>query len=200
MISTIRLRKWIGWLSFLLPWIVSLLLWKIPESISITYYTYRAGPVFMIVLGAASILLVSYCGYDSRDDILNTIAGFCGIGICLFPCWNGAETIVGTFQLTMPISNIFHTVFAAIFFLILAINSLWLFTKSSGEMTRNKKIRNIIFQVCGIGMVASFLIFALPYFYIKIWLAETLALTFFGISWLTKANCYPWLFADPRGE
>jgi hypothetical protein len=38
----------------------------------------------------------------------------------------------------------------------LAYNSFFLFTKSSGEMTSNKKKRNIIFKVCGIGMVASF--------------------------------------------
>lgn len=98
----------------------------------------------------------------------------------------------------MPLSNIIHTIFAAVFFAILAINSLWLFTKSSGEMTRNKKIRNIIFRICGIGMLASFIIFFLPWFSIKIWLAETIALFFFSISWLTKANCYVWLFADPK--
>lgn len=197
MINTIRLRKLIGWLSFWLSGIIVFLLKAIPESISLTYYMYVA-PVFITILGAASALLIGYMGYDKRDDILNTCAGIAGLGIILFPCWHGGMTIVGIFQLPMPISNIIHTAFAAIFFAILAVNSLWLFTKSNGELTRNKKIRNIIFKVCGVGMLLSLSILLLPWFNIKIWLAETLALFFFSISWLTKANCYFWLFADPK--
>ena len=47
-------------------------------------------------------------------------------------------------------------------------------------------------------MLASFLILLLPAFPIKVWLTETFALFFFGISFLTKAEIYPWLFCDPR--
>ena len=65
-------------------------------------------------------------------------------------------------------------------------------------MTKNKKIRNVIYVVCGVGMLASFGIMALPYFYIQIWLTEAIALFFFGISWLTKADYYKWLFADEK--
>jgi predicted membrane channel-forming protein YqfA (hemolysin III family) len=66
-------------------------------------------------------------------------------------------------------------------------------------MTDQKKIRNIIYRVCGIGMLASFLILLLPKFYIQVWLTETFALFFFGISWLTKSEAYRWLAADPKG-
>jgi hypothetical protein len=85
------------------------------------------------------------------------------------------------------------------FFGILSWNSLFQFTKGTGIPTPNKKKRNIIFRVCGIGMIASFIalipfnIFHVPH---AIWLIETIALFFFGISWLTKANRYYWLFAD----
>ena len=67
-------------------------------------------------------------------------------------------------------------------------------------MTKNKKIRNIIFRVCGVGMLASFLILLIPSSVLenKTWVTEMFALTFFGISWLTKANCYPWLFCDKK--
>ena len=47
-------------------------------------------------------------------------------------------------------------------------------------------------------MLASFALLLLPYFYIQTWLVETVALLFFGISWLTKADYYPWLFADKK--
>ena len=62
-------------------------------------------------------------------------------------------------------------------------------------MTKGKKIRNIIFRVCGIGMVASFALLLIPTPHM-IWIVETIALAFFGVSWLTKANCYKWLAAD----
>jgi len=45
-------------------------------------------------------------------------------------------------------------------------------------------------------MVASFLILLLPNFSCKVWLMETIALFFFGVSFLTKADIYPWLFCD----
>jgi hypothetical protein len=195
MINTTRLRCTIGWLGFLLPWLVVLLLGHFPASISETYYTYEAGPVFLMVLGSASFLLFSYKGYEKIDDIINSIAGFFGLLICLFPCeWYYSR--VGTFQVPMLTSMYIHYVSAFGFFTLLAVNSLFLFTKSDGEMTRNKKIRNIIYRVCGVGMISSFSLLLLPGFYIRVWLIEAIALFFFGISFLTKADYYPWLFAD----
>jgi hypothetical protein len=64
-------------------------------------------------------------------------------------------------------------------------------------MTNEKKKRNIIFRVCGIGMLASFLLL-IPLWNVSfgVWLVEAVALMFFGISWLTKSQCYKWLFKD----
>lgn len=197
MINTTRLRCTIGWLGLLLPWLVVLLLGHFPASISETYYTYEAGPVFMMVLGSASFLLFSYKGYELIDDILNSIAGLFGLLICLFPCeWY--YDLVGTFQVPMLTSVCIHYIAAVGFFGLLAVNSLFLFTKTSGEMTRNKKVRNIIYRICGIGMVASFGLLLFPTFHIRIWLIEAISLFFFGISFLTKADYYPWLFADKK--
>lgn len=217
-IDTIRLRVAVGILGLLLPWIVVPLVGQFPPSISATWYTVACTP-FMIILGAASILLMCYKGYEKIDDIINTLTGAAGLGICLFPCSfiekdgtnylaGMADTItryaydidkyqlVGPFRVPMNISNIIHTVCAVIFFGLLAYNSIFLFTKSKGEMTRNKKIRNIIYRVCGVGMVASFLILLLPDFYIKVWLMEAIALFFFALSFLTKADVFPFLFCD----
>ena len=195
-INTLRLRAIIGWLGMLLPWIVVVLIGYFPASISATWYTNACTP-FMIILGSASFLLISYKGYDKVDDILLTCSGVAGMGICLFPC-SVPSVIgnVGTFMIDSNISNIIHFVSAVIFFGILSYNSIFLFTKSSGDMTKKKKIRNIIYRVCGIGMVASFLLLLIPSFPIQVWLVETIALFFFGISFLTKADIYPWLFCD----
>lgn len=179
----------------LLPWIVVILLQTIPKSISATYYEDSTITPFMIILGSASFLLISYKGYDLQDDIINSLAGVFGLMICLFPCGSIIER-VGTFQTPVGISSIIHNVSAVIFFGLLAYNSFFLFTKHGETMTANKKKRNIIYRICGIGMVASFLLMLLPEFYIQTWLVETIALFFFALSFLTKADYYPWLFAD----
>lgn len=90
-----------------------------------------------------------------------------------------------------------------LFFTLLAYNVIFLFTKSSGEMTKNKKIRNIIYRVCGIGMVVALLaIVFVSIFNIwaGTWFVEAIALFFFGIAFLTKADVYPWLFCDSKNE
>jgi hypothetical protein len=195
-INTVRLRATIGWLGMLLPWIVAFLIGYFPQSISATWYT-NACTVFMIILGSASFLLISYKGYDLLDDILLTCSGISGLGICIFPCAiTSAHEAVGTFMIDNQVSNILHCAFAVVFFGLLAYNSLFLFTKGSGEITPEKRARNVIFRVCGVGMVASFLMLLIPNMPCKMWVVETIALFFFGISFLTKANIYPWLFCD----
>lgn len=205
-INTTRLRCTIGWLAIALPWLSVLFsmvfshtIW--PQSISITYYEFQtAMPALMIVLGSASFLLISYKGYDKTDDIINTIAAVFGLLILLFPCYKAEYGVCGSFQIPSKISHIIHMVAAVVFFALLAFNSLFLFTKSSGEMTREKKIRNIIYRVCGIGMLASFLLLLIPNWRIGTWVVEAIALAFFGISWLTKADYYLWLFADKKAS
>ena len=213
MINTRRLRCTIGWLGMLLPWIVLIMSFAygagFPDSISATYYLPTCITPFMIILGSAGLLLFSYKGYDTHDDIICTLAGVFAIGICLFSCGTGGLatrwpelvnlTTVGTFQIPAAISGMIHSICAIGFFGLLAYNSIFLFTKSGGEMTLNKRKRNVIFRICGIGMIASFLaIVPISIFnwWGGVWIVETIALAFFGISWLTKANCYPWLFAD----
>lgn len=215
MINTTRLRATIGWLGMLLPWIVLFMSgvygYGFPDSISATYYLPTCVTPFMIILGSAGLLLFSYKGYDKQDDIVCTIAGAFALGICLFSCgtkdligrWSELSqlTKVGTFQIVPSISGVLHNICAIGFFGLLAYNSLFLFTKSSGNMTENKKKRNVIFRVCGVGMTISFLAI-IPISIFKwwggVWIVETIALAFFAISWLTKADCYTWLFADKK--
>lgn len=195
-INTVRLRALIGWLGMLLPWIVVLLIGYFPSSISATWYT-NACTVFMIVLGSASVLLISYKGYEKIDDILLTCSGVAGLGICLFPCAvYEVSGKVGTFLIDCEISNTIHFICAIVFFGLLAYNSFFLFTKCACVKTKKKKIRNIIYRVCGVGMIASFAIMLLPAFHIQVWLTEAISLFFFAVSFLTKADIYPWLACD----
>lgn len=209
MISVTRLRCTIGWLGMLLPWIVLALScvfgYGFPNSISQTYYFEPCITPFMIILGSAGLLLFSYKGYDKQDDIICSLAGAFGLGICIFPCAVSsvldADQLVGTFQIVMNVSGWVHNICAILFFGLLAYNSLFLFTKSCGVMSDNKKKRNVIFKICGIGMILSFIALIPVQIYGLhggVWAIETVALIFFGISWLTKADCYPWLFADKK--
>lgn len=215
MINTTRLRLTIGWLGMLLPWIVSLLSafngHGLPDSISATYYLPTCITPFMIILGSAGLLLFSYKGYDRQDDIICSVAGAFALGICLFPC--GTEdliarwpelaslTNVGTFQIIPAISGALHNICAIGFFGLLAYNSYFLFTKTDGNMTENKIIRNIIFRICGVAMAILFLAIvpvSIFNWWGGVWVIESFALAFFAISWATKANYYTWLFADTK--
>lgn len=207
MINTKQLRCLIGWLGMSLPWIVLILSlsfgYGFPNSISATYFVAPCITPFMIILGASGILLFTYKGYDIVDNILNTAAGAFGLGVCLFPCAATSASHIGTFQLPTDISDTLHMISAIGFFGILAYNSIFQFTKGASNPTPNKKKRNVIFRVCGIGMIASFVLLPLANLGIiniphVIWIIETIALAFFGISWLTKADYYPWLFADKK--
>lgn len=194
-IATKRLRVMIGLLGMSLAWLVCLITLSMPQSISITYYNIYAVGTFMLVLGSASILLICYKGYTKIDDIINTIAGILGLMICLFPMEykvDGEFIKTGVLHLSSNISHIIHCCSAIGFFGLLAFNSVFLFTKSEGVKTKGKKIRNIIYYVCGAGMLLSFLCLLLPV-YNSTWITEMLALTFFGISWLTKANLFKFL-------
>lgn len=199
-VNTKRMRIMIGALGMLLPWLVALVTLSWPESISCTYYSVFAVGVFMVILGSAGILLINYKGYDNVDDITATFAGIFGLLICLFPMVyvENPEMKTGILHLPSNISNIIHCISAFAFFGFLAFMSFFLFTKSSGEMTKKKKIRNIIYRICGIGMIGSFLLLLLDFIpgvniYNLTWIVETIALTFFGVSWIVKSDSVPML-------
>lgn len=59
-----------------------------------------------------------------------------------------------------------------------------------------KRVRNIIYRACGVGMLAALVLMVLPIqFFAKTFIVETIALTFFGISWLVKGQVFG-LFKD----
>ena len=200
----LRIRNLCGILGVVLPWL-ALLSAGIAEhpskewwwSISATYYQ---SPALVGVLIPACLVLITYVGYDKLDNIITTLSGIFGLGIVLFPCkvhWIEAGTHVGFFQLPIQTSNIIHSACAAIFFLLLAYNSAFLFTKTGGEMTERKKIRNKIYKFCGWGMIAVELCFAImviiptPGWVTMI--IEIILLHLFGLSWLVKGEAFKWL-------
>lgn len=196
-----RIRNYAGLLGALLPWLSlfgAFVVGELPRSfwnnlsISATYYVTPALPA---ILTAASIVLMCYDGYNRLDNIVTTISGVFGLLIVLFPCnCSIAGEYVGFFQCPVKISSVIHCTSAVIFFCLLSFNSLFLFTKSDGEKTKMKKKRNLVYIACGIGMLISLSLMILPFsFPAKTWVVETLALSFFGFSWLTKGEALEFL-------
>ena len=201
----LRIRNLCGLLGILLPWIAlfsaGIKLDKATGwwwSISATYYQSDA---LVGVLVPASIVLMSYIGYERIDNIITTLTGLFGLGIVLFPCkvgWIPDGSPVGFFQLPIEFSHILHLSFAALFFLFAAINSLFLFTKHGETMTDRKKVRNTIYRICGWGMigleallVVLGIIFGTPAWFVMV--IEILLLQLFGFAWLVKGEFFPFL-------
>ena len=200
----LRIRNLCGLLGIILPWLAlfSAGIADHPSedwwwSLSATYYL---SPALVGVLVPACIVLISYIGYDSLDNLITSLAGTFGLGIVLFPCkvsWIAEGTPVGFFQLPVETSHVIHVVCSALFFITIAVNSIFQFTRSKGVITDRKRIRNIIYRVCGYGMLALMAVLAImrllkaPGYFAMI--IEIVLLLLFGIAWLVKGEAFPFL-------
>ena len=65
---------------------------------------------------------------------------------------------------------------------------------TDGKRTEKKRVRNVIYRICGIGMLCAMSLMVVPfYFPAKTWWVETAALTFFSVSWLVKGGSFKFL-------
>jgi hypothetical protein len=205
LLSYLTIRKLIGICGIVLP--IALILGsslgggcsEIKDSISHYYYT-SMGDVLVGLLSATAIFLVTYKGH-ANDHLYTNLAGFFALGIAYLPTSNIEGGACALFNLPeSPIRENAHLASAALFFLVLAFISFFLFVKSKGEMTPWKKKRNVIYRACGITMVLMIVLIAAYFWMIPeqwqaalkpfkpvFWL-EAIALWAFGISWLVKGE------------
>jgi hypothetical protein len=177
------------------------------ESISHYYYT-RVNSVLILVVGFLAFFLLIYKGKDPIDFYLSVLAAVGALCLLLFPTGNVSdhfEDIGGVVVTTLAESRgreIFHYCSAALFFLSLAYMSLFIFTRSNlptEQRTRNKKIRNLIYRLCGVVMIASLVVILVSwliedkevatYDSLTFWM-EVIAVEAFGFSWLTKSEWF----------
>lgn len=192
--SYLRIRNFLGILGCLLP-ILSIIgasfspnvvnygWW---HSISVTYYS---SPVLIAVLSAVAFFLMVYRSYSKWDTLVNTFAGIFALGVVIFPCdckWLEETTKVGLFYLPIYITKWFHYASAFGVFFLLSLNSLFLFTKG------NNKLKNKIYKICGIVMIAALALFILNAIIFNIsfmvMILETIMLFAFGVSWIIKGH------------
>ena len=162
------------------------------SSISAYYHT-NVRDIFVGVLMVSSLFLFAYKGYDSIDFITSNIAGVTALGISIFPCLPINYEIggkVGFFQLGYLVSNALHLICAGIFFCSLIYIILFLFTKSGIGKTINKVRRNLIYLVCGSGMIVGLILVIISNIIgIKmILIGEMIMLILYGIAWLVKGE------------
>jgi len=203
-LSYLIMRRVIGILGICLPVMVVLIGFlqnglTFKGSISSYYFT-NSRDIFVGILGTVALFLISYKGYDSTDNIITNLSGVFALGIIVFPTsmYLGTAVKVGTFLINDNISEYIHLTFSAMFFIALAYNSIFLFTKQGeGEPTKEKMKRNIIYVICGILILLS-LICILIFFvffentsaakWVPTLVFETVALIAFGFSWLVKGE------------
>jgi len=199
--SYLALRRAVGWIGILLPFVLMLgmlLIFRenvILRNVSLYYHT-GMRDVFVGSLCAIGLFLFFYKGYDRWDNVSGNLAGLLAFAIALFP-----TVEEGPYNW----SAIVHFICAALFFIILSGISIFLFTRKGYEPTERKLTRNRIYLICGILMLAClaailvFFIFLEAYYPQSsfVFWAETVALVAFGISWLTKGGT---IYPDRKSE
>lgn len=212
--SYLTLRNLIGFSGLLLPVILSVFprrssdFYGFEPSISDYFYTDR-GDILVVVLCVLGTLLITYKGYNWKEQFLTFIAGICGMGVAFVPtakvcldCQDSVHTgSGGVFDFIT--GKWWHFAFAATFLFCLAIMSLVFFVKknedipiksSNGSLTQKGK-RNIIYKICGWVIIGSLLIMGI--YFIAGWkikkipfvfIFESIAVIAFGISWITKGQ------------
>ncbi|WP_258104783.1 DUF998 domain-containing protein [Marinoscillum sp. MHG1-6] len=172
---------------------------EIQNAISSYYYT-NMRDLFVGWICLVSMLLMSYKGYGRIDQVLSITAGVFALGVAFFPTSiRPPFTACVSEGINQGVRGVIHLVSAAGFLITLAYLSYFQFTKSRRWTTPRKRIRNLIYQVCAIIMVASTILIA---FYMITWKftfpalqglkpifwLETIALFAFGFSWLVKGE------------
>lgn len=162
------------------------------ESVSATHYA-PSVLLFEGIVFAVGMFLICYRGYDVKDYWISTITGIMGVLLTLFPTATGGQDGINFVGLHPSVTQWVHYVTSILFFIGLAVMEIWQFTKTSDpQPSKNKKIRNIVYRTCGIGMLVSVFVtgainflFHVPFL---LYIGEGVGLELFGIAWLVKGE------------
>ena len=209
-ISYIAMRRAIGILGMSLPFILIIgsavfyCCCQLMPSVSHYYHT-GMRDVLVGILFFTALFLFTYRGYNILDRVTGFIAGIGALGVALFPTSLDPEVFGCTINCIDPPcwKTVVHFTSAAIFFILLAFISIFLFTRTKKDAKKENKTvkrnRNRIYRLCGVFILLS-LVLTLLY---KVWLKkqfpgletlnpvfwlETIMLLSFGTSWLVKGQ------------
>lgn len=198
-INYLTLRKYLGILGIAMPFVLIMGNdFQIEESISHYYYT-KMSVVFTGTLIAFGLFLISYKGYDKKneelvsDNVITNLAGIFAWVVALIPTAcaycsegvpNGHDDIV---------RSTIHLGSAGLFMVIMGYMAYIQFPKSKKTDSVTLR-RNRIFRFCGLLIwaivVMLFLehVTSLSFTSSDVFWGETIALICFGIAWLIKSK------------
>lgn len=211
----LKLRRVIGIISILIiPLCLLFNLWGIPweygvvDAYSAFYWT-NARNIFVACISFLALVYCIYPGYTWYDRLVNIFTAACLVGIIVFPIWNPdtiANGFIRNFELFPKMNEQFsdnvHRYVGAFNMLAQTINVGLLFTKHDGEMTKQKKIRNIIYYTSAGIVFALFMVILLsllissrivrfwPYF---IFYIQFTCFALIGFCWLVKGEAFKFL-------
>lgn len=213
--SDYRIRKLIGFLGLILPVILPIVQGDFFASISHYYYRKLSALMFIIILSAFGLFLISYKGYikdpsteNISDDFLTNIAGFAVLVLVFIPtscsgssneaiallCNNRDKVPLALFGHCNQSLNTIHLVSSGVFILCMGWMSRYKFTRSLHDpnIFIYKWCGNIVF--IAVGLIILFMLLekytsvAIPFKAHYVYVFETLAIIPFGISWLIKGD------------
>ena len=128
------------------------------------------------------------------EALVGSVAGASAFGLSIFPTTpEGGAHATGW----VATAGALHLMFPTILFSLLAVFCLVLFIKSGSEPTKEKKIRNRIYQICGWLIVGCIVAAGVAGFALStdiraqwrplFWL-ESVAVLAFGVSWVVKGE------------
>ncbi|HEX8092285.1 DUF998 domain-containing protein [Jatrophihabitans sp.] len=193
-----HLRIAIGLLALSLPFAVVIgkgLLdhsWDLQGSLSAYYYT-RSRNYF---IGALCALAVFFLSYEYRhvnefraDNYLSNLASVAAVGVAFLPTTRGGVESTGAEKVVGAL----HYVSAVALFVTLGIFCLFLFTRSQGGETPQKKMRNRLYRACGWVIAGCLVLCAIalwtaPDSWRALFWLESIMVWAFAISWLVKGE------------
>jgi hypothetical protein len=140
--------------------------------------------------------LLSYRGHEPKDDYAGDAACMFVLIVAFIPTAKNPAAQ----QEIISFGNL-HLLSAAAFFATLSYFSLFLFTKThpNATPTRRKQQRNRIYRICGGAMILCISLIMLYMLVLKgtvdwleainpVYWLEAIAISAFGLSWLTKGR------------
>ena len=209
--SYCMIRKIIGILGILLPLLVYLFHGDFLSSVSHYYYT-KSSLFFTSILSSFGLFLISYKGYERdieteflSDNQITHIGGIAALLVVLIPtsasgsnspvinnmCLSGRYPLFGH---NNSFLNFIHLMSAGIFLFTMGWMSFFRFTK--GELTPEKRRRNMIYKISGYIIWSSIFILMTEFItgynitQYDVIIFEIISVYSFGISWIVKGKAF----------
>ncbi|WP_237607175.1 DUF998 domain-containing protein [Roseimaritima sediminicola] len=200
--SYLSIRRAIGMTGIMLPIILGPVGWlvfdiDIQDNLS-SYYHTELRDVFVGSLCAIGIFLFCYRGYDRIENWTANLGCLSALGVALFPLDPGSDPLH-----QRSLVGYLHSLSGGVFFLTLAMYSLFHFPSSSSqkhETAPHEPERNFIYRTSGVVILLSMVamggyLFLLPpdwktlfnRYNFLFWM-EWLAVWAFATAWLTKGR------------